>query len=380
MHYPVMVARIVRPLQLKESDKRQLQQWVSAFGTPQQVAVRCRIVLDAAEGVSVDQMAARWETNRKTVMLWRKRFETEGAESLWEVATGRGRKPTYGPEKIQSIIDATLQSKPKGMTHWSCRLMAATQKVSKSTISNIWRSHISSPHRTKTFKLSRDAKFLEKLTDVVGLYLNPPQQAVVLCVDEKSQIQALDRTQPGLPIKKGRCGTMTHDYKRNGTTTLFAALEVLSGRVIGQCHERHRHQEFLRFLRRLDREFPGKTPLHLVMDNYGTHKHANVRNWLKRHPRFVCHFVPTSSSWLNLVERWSGELTSKRIRRDSFGSVAELKQAIDEFLAAWNEAPKPFVWTATVDSIVAKLAKCRQTLEKIEPGCTLPRRRKTKGK
>jgi transposase len=374
------VARNVRPLQLKESDKRQLQQWVSAFGTPQQVAVRCRIVLDAAEGVSVDQMAARWETNRKTVMLWRKRFETEGAESLWEVATGRGRKPTYGPEKIQSIIDATLQSKPKGMTHWSCRLMAATQKVSKSTISNIWRSHNLKPHRTKTFKLSRDAKFLEKLTDVVGLYLNPPQQAVVLCVDEKSQIQALDRTQPGLPIKKGRCGTMTHDYKRNGTTTLFAALEVLSGRVIGQCHERHRHQEFLRFLRRLDREFPGKTPLHLVMDNYGTHKHANVRNWLKRHPRFVCHFVPTSSSWLNLVERWFGELTSKRIRRDSFGSVPELKQAIDEFLAAWNEAPKPFVWTATVDSIVAKLAKCRQTLEKIEPGCTLPRRRKTRGK
>jgi transposase len=374
------VARNVRPLQLKESDKRQLQQWVSAFGTPQQVAVRCRIVLDAAEGVSVDQMAARWETNRKTVMLWRKRFETEGAESLWEVATGRGRKPTYGPEKIQSIIDATLQSKPKGMTHWSCRLMAATQKVSKSTISNIWRSHNLKPHRTKTFKLSRDAKFLEKLTDVVGLYLNPPQQAVVLCVDEKSQIQALDRTQPGLPIKKGRCGTMTHDYKRNGTTTLFAALEVLSGRVVGQCHERHRHQEFLRFLRRLDREFPGKTPLHLVMDNYGTHKHANVRNWLKRHPRFVCHFVPTSSSWLNLVERWFGELTSKRIRRDSFGSVPELKQAIDEFLAAWNEAPKPFVWTATVDSIVAKLAKCRQTLEKIEPGCTPPRRRKTKGK
>ncbi len=374
------MARNVRPLQLKESDKRQLQQWVSAFGTPQQVAVRCRIVLAAAEGVSVDQMAARWETNRKTVMLWRKRFETEGAESLWEVATGRGRKPTYGPEKIQSIIDATLQSKPKGMTHWSCRLMAATQKVSKSTISNIWRSHNLKPHRTKTFKLSRDAKFLEKLTDVVGLYLNPPQQAVVLCVDEKSQIQALDRTQPGLPIKKGRCGTMTHDYKRNGTTTLFAALEVLSGRVIGQCHERHRHQEFLRFLRRLDREFPGKTPLHLVMDNYGTHKHANVRNWLKRHPRFVCHFVPTSSSWLNLVERWFGELTSKRIRRDSFGSVPELKQAIDEFLAAWNEAPKPFVWTATVDSIVAKLAKCRQTLEKIEPGSTLPRRRRTKGK
>ena len=370
--------RSVHSLHLDESDEKQLQQWACAFGTPQQVALRCRIVLAAAEGISVDEMAAWLETNRKTVMLWRKRFERNGLEALWEVARGRGRKPTYGAEKIQSIVDATLLSKPKGMTHWSCRLMAEAQKVSKSTISNIWRSHNLKPHRTKTFKLSRDAKFLEKLTDVVGLYLNPPQQAIVLCVDEKSQIQALDRTQPGLPIKKGRCGTMTHDYKRNGTTTLFAALEVLSGRVVGQCHERHRHQEFLRFLRRLDREFPGKTPLHLVLDNYGTHKHANVRTWLQRHPRFVCHFVPTSSSWLNLVERWFGELTSKRIRRDSFGSVPELKQAIDEFLAAWNEHPKPFVWTATVDSIVAKLARCRQTLEKIDPGCTRPRRRKRK--
>jgi transposase len=374
------VPRSVDSLHLEESDEKQLKQWASAFGTPQQVALRCRVVLSAAEGVSVDEMAARLETNRKTVMLWRKRFEKDGLEALWEVAAGRGRKPTYGAEKIQSIVDATLQTKPKGMTHWSCRLMAEAQQVSKSTVSNIWRSHNLKPHRVKKFKLSRDAKFLEKLTDVVGLYLNPPQQAIVLCVDEKSQIQALDRTQPGLPIKKGRCGTMTHDYKRNGTTTLFAALEVLSGRVVGQCHERHRHQEFLRFLRRLDREFPGKTPLHLVLDNYGTHKHAHVRTWLKRHPRFVCHFVPTSSSWLNLVERWFGELTSKRIRRDSFGSVPELKQAIDEFLAAWNEKPKPFVWTATVDSIVAKLARCRQTLEKIDPGCTLSRRRKAKNK
>jgi transposase len=232
----------------------------------------------------------------------------------------------------------------------------------------------------KTFKLSRDARFLEKLTDVVGLYLNPPQQAMVLCVDEKSQIQALDRTQPGLPLKKGRCGTMTHDYKRNGTTTLFAALEILQGRVVGQCYERHRHQEFLRFLRRLDQQFPGETRLHLVMDNYGTHKHPRVQTWLKRRPRFVPHFVPTSSSWLNLVERWFGELTRKRIRRGSFGSVADLQKAIEEFLHTWNENPKPFVWTATVESIVEKLSRCRQTLEQIQPGCTLPRRRKTKRK
>jgi transposase len=375
--YAVVVSGNPRRFRLKESDKKQLREWTSAFGTPQQVALRCRIVLAAVEGLSDYEIARKLKTNRKTVMLWRKRFEKEGPKGLWEVAPGRGRKPTYGPKKIQSIVDMTLRRKPKGMTQWSCRTLAAAQGVSKSTVNNIWQSHNLKPHRTKTFKLSRDARFLEKLTDVVGLYLNPPQQAIVLCVDEKSQIQALDRTQPGLPLKKGRCGTMTHDYKRNGTTTLFAALELLQGRVIGQCHARHRHQEFLRFLRRLDGEFPGQTPLHLVLDNYGTHKHAKVRAWLKRHPRFVCHFVPTSSSWLNLVERWFGELTNKRIRRGSFHSVADLKMAIEEFLAAWNDNPKPFVWTATVDSIVAKLSRCKQTLEQILPGCTAPRSRKT---
>ena len=365
-------------LQLKETDARQLRQWVSAFGTPQQVALRSKIVLAAAEGQSDNSIAGRLAVNRKTVTLWRARFQQEGLDGLWEVAPGRGRKPTLGPDKIQSIVEATLQTKPQGMTQWSCRLMAADQGVSKSTINNIWQSHHLKPHRVKTFKLSRDVKFLEKLTDVVGLYLNPPQQAMVLCVDEKSQIQALDRTQPGLPMKKGRCGTMTHDYKRNGTTTLFAALELLQGRVVGQCYERHRHQEFLKFLKRLDQEFPGDIPLHLVMDNYGTHKHPRVQSWLKRHPRVVSHFVPTSSSWLNLVERWFGELTSKRIRQGVFFSVDDLKKAIDEFMAAWNENPKPFVWTATVESIVEKLSRCRQTLEKIQPGCTLPRRRKTK--
>jgi len=297
---------------------------------------------------------------------------------LWEVAPGRGRKPTYGNDKIQEIIDTTLQTKPKGMTQWSCRLLAAQLGVSKSTVNTVWRSHNLKPHRVKTFKLSRDPRFLEKLTDVVGLYLNPPQQVIILCVDERSQIQALDRTQPGLPLKKGRCGTMTHDYKRNGTTTLFAALELLQGKVIGQCYERHRHQEFLKFLRRLDEEFPGEVPLHLVMDNYGTHGHEKVRGWLKRHPRFVLHFVPTSSSWLNLVERWFGELTSKRIRRGAFFSVGDLEKAIEEFLQTWNEKPRPFVWTATVESIVEKLSRCRQTLEKIKPGCTSPRTRKSK--
>jgi transcriptional regulator with XRE-family HTH domain len=291
-YYVGVMPRSAAALALEEADQQQLRQWTSAFGTPQQVALRSQIVLAAAEGQSDNAIAQQLEVNRKTVTLWRLRFAQEGLDSLWEVAPGRGRKPTYGPEKIQAIVDATLRTKPKGMTQWSCRRLAAGQGVSKSTINNIWRSHNLKPHRVKTFKLSRDAKFLEKLTDVVGLYLNPQQQAIVLCVDEKSQIQALDRTQPGLPLKKGRCGTMTHDYKRNGTTSLFAALEVLQGRVIGQCYERHRHQEFLKFLRRLDQEFPGEIPLHLVMDNYGTHKHRRVQAWLQRHSRFISHFVP----------------------------------------------------------------------------------------
>jgi transposase len=296
------------------------------------------------------------------------------------VAPGRGRKPHFSEEKIEAIVKATLETHPAGATHWSCRTLAESQGVSKNTINRVWQSHQLKPHLTETFKLSRDVRFLEKLTDVVGLYLNPPQKALVLCIDEKSQIQALDRTQPGLPLKKGRCGTMTHDYKRNGTTTLFAALEIAEGKVVGQCFSRHRNQEFLKFLNRLDQEFPGKRPLHLVMDNYGTHKHPRVQAWLKRHPRVIPHFIPTSSSWLNLVERWFGELTSKRIRRGVFHSVPDLIAAIDGFLESWNENPKPFVWTATVESILEKLQGCRQTLERIQPGITLPRLRKKRAK
>jgi transposase/transcriptional regulator with XRE-family HTH domain len=370
----------VSSLTLSDSDEHQLLEWVSAFGTPQQVVLRCRIVLAAASGQSDHTIAERLAVNRHTVRLWRNRFPQQGLKSLWEIAPGRGRKPSYGGEKIQEIIDTTLQSKPKGRTQWSCRSLAQRIGVSKSMVNNIWRSHNLKPHRVKTFKLSRDPYFLEKLTDVVGLYLNPPEQAIVLCVDEKSQIQALDRTQPGLPMKKGRCGTLTHDYKRNGTTTLFAALELAQGQVVGQCYQRHRHQEFLQFLRRLDEEFPGPVPLHLVMDNYGTHKKQEVRTWLKKHPRFVLHFVPTSSSWLNLVERWFGELSRQCIRRGAFFSVEDLKKAIREFLDAWNDNPQPFVWTATVESIMEKLSRCWQTLEKIQPGCTLPRSRKKSNK
>jgi hypothetical protein len=370
--------RTAPALSVNAEDQQQIQQWLKALGTPQQVVLRSRIVLAASGGQSDTVIAQQLQINRKTVILWRQRFAQRGPESLWEIAPGRGRKPLYDADKVKALVDATLQTKPKGMTQWSCRLMAKSQGVSKSTVSNVWRSHNLKPHRVKTFKLSRDPKFLEKLTDVVGLYLNPPQKAMVLCVDEKSQIQALDRTQPGLPLKKGRCGTMTHDYKRNGTTTLFAALELLQGRVIGQCSARHRHQEWLRFLCHLDKEFPGDVPLHLVMDNYGTHKTPEVQAWFRRHPRFVLHFVPTSSSWLNLVERWFAELTHKRVRRGSFLSVGDLQKAIMEFLDAWNSDPKPFVWTATVESIMEKLSRCRRTLEQILPGCTQPRKRRRK--
>ncbi len=370
------MSRITVRIILSDSDREDLERWVGAHRTPQQVAQRCKIILAAAQGQADRQIASDLRINFKTVALWRGRFREQGVGCLWEVASGRGRKAVYSARKIKTIIQATLQSKPRGATHWSCRSMAKAQGVSKATIQRIWRSHNLRPHRVKSFKLSRDSQFLEKLTDVVGLYLNPPEKALILCVDEKSQIQALDRTQPGLPLKKGRCGTMTHDYKRNGTTTLFAALELADGKVIGQCYARHRHQEFMRFLKRLEDEFPQELMLHMVMDNYGTHKHPKVKAWLKRHPRFIPHFIPTSSSWLNLVERWFAELTGKRIRRGTFVSVPDLIAAIDEFMAAWNDDPQPFVWTATVDSIVKKLQRCRQTLEQIHPGCTVPRRRK----
>jgi transposase len=372
------MSRSTAPVVLSEAQQSQMGQWLGAMGTPQQVALRCRIIEATAAGQSEAAIATAMRVNRKTVRLWRERFLAQGLAGLWEIAPGRGRKPTYTAEQVKAVIDTTLQTKPKGSTHWSCRLMAARQGMSKSTVSTLWRSHNLKPHRTKNFKLSRDPRFVEKLTDVVGLYLNPPDKAIVLCVDEKSQIQALNRTQPGLPLKKGRCGTMTHDYKRHGTTTLFAALDVLQGKVIGDCYKRHRHQEFLKFLRRIDCTFPGDTPLHLVIDNYGTHSTPEVKKWLKAHRRFVVHYVPTSCSWLNLIERWFAELTNKRVRRDSFFSVDELEAAIHEFLAAWNEEPKPFIWTATVEAILAKLARCRQTLEQIQPGCTLPKARKRK--
>jgi transposase len=353
------------PLPVSPDHRAILERWVRAPSTPQGVALRARLVLMAADGAANNRIAAELGVTRSTVILWRARFAEGGPTALAETAPGRGRKPAISAARIKAIIDATLHTTPPGATHWSCRTMAEAQGVSPATVARIWDAHGLAPHRTRAFKLSRDPRFSEKLTDVVGLYLDPPDRAIVLCVDEKSQIQALDRTQPSLPMKKGRAGTFTHDYKRNGTTTLFAALDMLDGRVTGQCLARHRHQEFLTFLRRLDREYQVDLDLHLILDNYGTHKHPAVRAWLAKHPRFVLHFTPTSSSWLDLVERWFRELTEKRLRRGVFRSVPELIAAIEEYLAVHNEDPRPFVWTASAEAIIAKVSRCRAILETV---------------
>ena len=350
---------------VSEEQRLVLERWARAHGTPQSVVMRARIVLLAAAGESNSAIARRLSVSRPTVIMWRERFAAGGPAALSEVRPGRGRKPMISAAKVKAIVAATTQTLPPGETHWSCRTMARAQGVSAATVARIWDAHGLQPHRTRAFKLSNDPLFSEKLTDVVGLYLNPPEKALVLCVDEKSQIQALDRTQPSLPMKRGRAGTMTHDYKRNGTTTLFAALSTLDGSVVGQCLPRHRHQEFLKFLRTLDREFPRDLELHLILDNYQTHKHASVDAWLAKHPRFRLHFTPTSSSWLNLVERWFRELTEKALRRGVFPSVPDLIAAIGAFLEAHNSDPRPFVWTASVEAILEKVGRCKAVLETV---------------
>jgi transposase len=326
---------------------------------------RAKIIQMAVDGILSQDIAHNLGVSRPTVQLWRQRFLALRLPGLEKDAPRPGRVPKISEAKIRAVVEATLHAKPANATHWSTRSMAKAQHLSQPTVHRIWKQHNLKPHLVETFKLSRDKHFVEKLTDVVGLYLNPPDKALVLCVDEKSQIQALDRTQPGLPMKKGRCGTMTHDYKRNGTTTLFAALSMLDGKVIGDCMPRHRHQEFIRFLNKIDSETPAGLDLHLVVDNYGTHKHPRVKSWLRRHPRFHLHFIPTSSSWLNLVERWFREITDKRIRRGIFRSVPELITAIAEYLDNHNQNPKVFVWSAPVERILAKIAKCKEALESL---------------
>lgn len=345
-----------KPLRVTEEQRSILNRWIRGRSTAQKLVLRARIVLMAAEGMANHAVAQALNTNRKTVLLWRGRW-TEGGLKALKDRTRPGRKPRLTAEFMKRVVHITTQEKPPAATHWSTRALARHLGVSKMAIQRIWKAHGLQPHRVKRFKLSRDPHFVEKLRDVVGLYLNPPEHALVFSMDEKSQIQALDRTQPGLPMKKGRCGTLTHDYKRNGTTTLFAALNVLEGTVFKRCHARHRHQEFLAFVKQIDQETPPDMDLHLILDNYGTHKHPKVEAWRRRHARFHFHFIPTSSSWLNLVERWFRDLTQNRLQRGAFRSVAELEAAIADYVSVHNADPKPFVWTATADRILAKVKR-----------------------
>ena len=340
-----------------------MNQMVRNGKTPQKVALRARIVLLSADRVPTGQIMRQLGTTTPTITRWRNRYETDGITGLLKDRSRPGRKRRIGEAKVREVVERTLQEKPSHATHWSTRGLAAVAGLSPASVQRIWKAHGLKPHRVRTFKLSRDPHFVEKLRDIVGLYLNPPEHAIVLSVDEKSQIQALDRTQPGLPMKPGRAGTMTHDYKRNGTTTLFAAMNILDGKVIGQCLQRHRHQEFLGFLRIINRQTPKGLDLHLIVDNYGTHTHPKVTAWLVKHPRFHMHFTPTSASWLNLVERWFREITDKRIRRGAFKSVGALVAAITEYLDANNADPKPFVWTASVRTILSKVKRANEVLE-----------------
>lgn len=356
--------RIAPSLQVTETERQQLAQWARGRRTPARLVLRAKITLLAADGHDNQHIAAALNTSRQTVGLWRQRFATQRLVGLAQDAPRGGRPPKARQALIARILKTTTHTPPPAATHWSTRTLARHLRTNPTFVQRVWTAHGLQPHRVRTFKLSRDPHFQDKLEDVVGLYLHPPEHAVVLCVDEKSQIQALDRTQPGLPLKPGRCGTMTHDYKRHGTTTLFAALNVAEGSIISTCLPRHRHQEWLRFLRLIDRQVPPGKALHLIADNYATHTHPTVQRWLRRHPRVHMHFTPTSSSWLNLVERVFGDLTAKQIRRGVFRSVPELIAAIDAYITQRNTHPKPFVWTKTVQEILAKVHRARLVLDK----------------
>jgi transposase len=324
---------------------------------------RARIVLLAAAGLQDRQIAAQLKITPEKAARWRNRFLDGGAAALDKDAPRPGRTPTITAAKVQEVVRKTTRQKPCNATHWSTRTMAAASGLSEKSVRRIWHAHGLKPHLARTFKVSNDPEFAQKLEAIVGLYLNPPEHAIVLCADEKSQIQALDRTQPGLPLKKGRCGTMTHDYKRNGTATLFAAMNTLDGSVISMCDDRHRHQEWLKFLRLIDQLTPGGKQIHLIADNYATHKHPKVQRWLARHRRFHVYFTPTSSSWLNMVERFFRDLTAKRLRRGIFRDVEELIGAISDYIDSHNDNPKPFIWTAKASDILEKVKRARKALD-----------------
>ena len=355
--------RKIARISLSIADRERLERLVRDRNTPQKAVWRARIVLLAADGLTAGAIATAAGKSVLTVRRWRRRYMAQGVEGLLKDATRPSRVKPLTPRKSKQVVHMTLHESPPKATHWSVRSMATAVDISHSSVQRIWRAHGLKPHLVKTFKISRDRNFAAKVEDVVGLYLNPPDKALVLGVDEKSQIQALDRTQPGLPMKKGRAGTMTHDYKRNGTTTLFAALNMLDGKVIGACMPRHRHREFLRFLKQIDQRTPADLDLHLIVDNYATHKTAAVKRWLKAHSRFHLHFTPTSASWLNMVERFFAEITRNRIRRSAFTGVAHLKSANMEDLENHNADPKPFIWTKSAGEILEKVARAKQALE-----------------
>ena len=351
-----------RKITLTDDERKTLECWSRGRRTPSRLVLRARIVLLAANAAMSKDIAKALKTAPKTVSLWRTRFAERRLAGIEKDAPRGGRPPQARERIAREIIAKTTQERPANATHWSTRTLAKALGTSPAMVQRVWKANRLQPQRTKTFKLSNDPHFTEKLLDVVGLYLDPPDHALVLCADEKTSIQALDRTQRGLPIHPGRCGTMTADYKRNGTTTLFAAIEMAEGKLIGTCMTKHRHQEWIKFLKQIDAETPAELDLHLIADNYATHKHAKVKSWLKRHPRFHMHFIPTSSSWLNLIERWFREITTKRLRRGTFHNVAQLIEAIVSFIQEHNRNPRPFTWTAKADEILAKIERARKVL------------------
>ena len=358
--------RVAPIVQLTTEQESLLSKSSKSSSVSVRFAQRAKIVLLAAHGMQDIEIAEQVGTTRQRSARWRDRFLRFGIEGLKKEAARPGRRKKFSAQKVTSIVRKTLEQKPVNATHWSTRTMAEATGVSERTVRRIWKTHGLKPHLSHTFKLSNDKQFVEKLEDIVGLYLTPPEHALVLSCDEKSQIQALDRTQPGLPLKKGRAGTMTHDYKRNGTTTLFAALNTLDGTVIGTHMNRHRHQEWLKFLKLIDAQTPQEKELHLIVDNYATHKHPKVKRWLARHPRFHLHFTPTSASWLNMVERFFRDLTEKRLRRGVFKSVPELTTAIGDYIRKHNASPKPFVWTASATDILEKVRRGRAKLDMLQ--------------
>lgn len=355
------MGRPLAPLTLSESEREELRSITRSRSMPQSLATRARIVLLAADGESNTDIAEQLGLSKPTVGIWRKRYVTQRIAGLYDEPRPGGPR-SIRDEQIATLLRKTLKTKPKDGTHWSCRSIAAETKLSKSTVQRVWKAFGLQPHRQKHFKISTDPFFVEKVRDIVGLYLNPPDHAVVLCVDEKSQIQALDRTAPLLPLGLGYVEGVTHDYVRHGTTTLFAALDIATGRVLTKCKKRHRHQEFLQFLRHIDASVPKKLDVHLVVDNYATHKHESVRRWLAARPRFHIHFTPTYSSWLNQVEIWFNIITQRAIRRGTFRSVRDLIQKIETFVEHYNRKCRPFVWTATSDSIFEKLERLSKAI------------------